>query len=248
MIHYHGSPISGTKDEAARFLNGRHSFVSYAHPNQLDLAMECCQSFALDNGAFSAWQKGVAFDFSGYSKWVDDIKHHPAFDFAVIPDIIDGSEKENDKLLKEWNIKKALSAPVWHMHESFERLKRLASEYTRICIGSSGEFSEVGSGLWLNRINMAFRQICNDKKQIITKVHGLRMLNPGVFTKFPFASADSTNVGQNVGSSARWEGNYAPVSARVKAAVLADRIESFQSCAVLMPRPFQDDFFQSSFI
>ena len=37
------------------------------------MAAEVCQSFCLDNGAFSAWQSGAPItDWSGYYAWVDE--------------------------------------------------------------------------------------------------------------------------------------------------------------------------------
>ena len=52
------------------------------------------------------------------------------------------------------------------------------------------------------------------------------MLNPEVFTRLPFASADSTNVGQNVGIDGKWRGTYQPPSKDWRAVVLAERIEA----------------------
>lgn len=55
MIHYHGGPI--TPDTCAmKAWKGRHAFISFAHSGQINLAAEYCQSFALDNGAFTAWK------------------------------------------------------------------------------------------------------------------------------------------------------------------------------------------------
>ena len=54
MIKYHGTPFGGSKSEAAEALIGRHAFVSFAAPDQLDICLSVCQSIALDNGAFSA--------------------------------------------------------------------------------------------------------------------------------------------------------------------------------------------------
>jgi len=43
-------------------------------------------------------------------------------------------------------------------------------------------------------MNEAMRTICDDAGQPPCRLHGLRMLDPDVFTQFPFASADSTNI------------------------------------------------------
>ncbi|ELY3796825.1 hypothetical protein SMX68_004106 [Cronobacter sakazakii] len=55
------------------------------------------------------------------------------------------------------------------------------------------------------------------------------MLNPLIFTKLPLASADSTNVARNIGIDKAWSGAYAPASKETRAAVLVERIESFNS-------------------
>lgn len=95
MIHYHGLPITPAS-AAAKVLSGRHEFVSFLTPQQLEIAVECCQSFAVDNGAFSAWKSGRVIDWTEYFAWVESIKRLPNFDFAVIPDVIDGDELANN--------------------------------------------------------------------------------------------------------------------------------------------------------
>jgi hypothetical protein len=115
--------------------------VSYKNPEQLMVAAECSQSFAVDNGAFSFWIKGEPVtDWQGYYDFIKETTMFPSFDFAVIPDVIDGSEEENDELCYVWlsQFKEHVGAPVWHLHESFERLQRLMSLFPRICLGSSG--------------------------------------------------------------------------------------------------------------
>ena len=60
------------------------------------------------------------------------------------------------------------------------------------------------------------------------RFHGLRMLNPKIFTKLPLSSADSVNASMNAGSTARF-GIYKPISRSQRANVIADRIEVFNS-------------------
>jgi hypothetical protein len=145
MIHYHGLPITPAT-AAVRAISGGHAFVSHQHAGQLTLALECAQSFAVDNGAFSAWSSGNTItDWSVYYAWVDSLRFYPAFDFAVIPDVIDGDEAENDALIAQWPwLQDApwVGAPVWHVHESLARLAWLAASFPRICIGSSGRVFE----------------------------------------------------------------------------------------------------------
>ena len=63
----------------------------------------------------------------------------------------------------------------------------------------------------------------------VTKLHGLRMLNPEVFTRLPLSSADSTNIAQNIGIDSAWRGTYVPTNKNVRALVMRDKIESNQS-------------------
>ena len=117
MIHYHGGPI--TPDTCAiRAWKGRHAFISFAHAGQINLASEICQSFSLDNGAFTAWKAAGRnkIDWSDYYEFVARWKNHPGFDFAIIPDVIDGGEAENEALLDEWPHGDFYGVPVWHMN------------------------------------------------------------------------------------------------------------------------------------
>lgn len=226
MIHYHGLPI--TPETAATVaLHAGHCFLSFAEPRNLALAAEVCQSFAIDNGAFTAWKQGKPVkDWAAFYAWAAECKRLPACDFAVVPDVIDGNEADNDALLNEWPLPRWFGAPVWHMHESLDRLERLASGWPRVCIGSSGEFATVGSVAWWGQMARAMRVVCDDEGRPMCKLHGLRMLNPDVFTRIPFASADSTNIGRNIGIDKAWRGNYMPPTKEARALVMRTRIES----------------------
>ena len=226
MIHYHGLPITPAT-AALRAVDAGHAFVSFAHSDQLSVAAKVCQSFAVDNGAFSAWRAGNPVqDWRGFYEWAGNCKRLPACDFAVVPDVIDGSEDDNDALLAEWPLPRWFGAPVWHMHESLKRLERLAIAWPRVCIGSSGEFATIGTAQWWGQIARAMRVVCNDDGEPLVKLHGLRMLNPAIFTRLPFSSADSTNIGRNIGIDQTWKGNYMPPTKDVRAAVMRSRIES----------------------
>ena len=245
MIHYHGLPITNQGATAAvAAINAGHAFISFRSPEQLSLALEICQSFAVDNGAFSAWKSGNSVtDWSRYYAWVSGLHRVPTFDFAVIPDVIDGDELANDQLLEEWpwrTTKPWIGAPVWHMHESMERLLRLANAYPRVCIGSSGEFATVGNARWWDRMAEAMNAVCDRNGLPICKLHGLRMLNPEVFSRLPFASADSTNIAQNIGIDSAWRGTYAPPSKEARAWVMRQRIESVQSMTFWRKQEIQE--------
>lgn len=229
MIHYHGLPITPDKAALAAVQAG-HAFISFAHPGQMGLAVAACQSFALDNGAFSAWKKGEPItDWESYYVFAAAGKRQPACDFAVIPDIIDGSEADNDRLVDEWPLPTWFGAPVWHLHESLERLVRLSDVFPRVCLGSSGKYAQVGTSQWWRRMHHAMRTICDDAGHPRVRLHGLRMLDPDVFRRFPFSSADSTNIGKNIGIDQRWLGTYAPPTKESRTRLMRDRIESINA-------------------
>lgn len=233
MIHYHGLPITPAT-AALSAIKGGHAFVSFNRTDQLGMVLDVCQSFAVDNGAFSAWKSGnPVTNWKRYYTWVAELHRYPSFDFAVIPDVIDGDEDANDALVAEWPWRDAVSrwvgAPVWHMHESISRLKRLSLEWQRVCLGSSGQYATVGDARWWNRMAEAMNAVCDRNGNPFCKLHGLRMLNTDVFSKLPFASADSTNIGQNIGIDSAWRGTYNPPTKECRAAIMRERIEMVQA-------------------
>lgn len=234
MIHYHGGPITPTS-VAERLWSGKHGFVSFENPSQLPLVAEVCQSFALDNGAFTAWSTGKELDVRGYVQWVNAWCRHPGFDFALIPDVIDGSVQDNDIMLcrfRDAGGDLLRSVPVWHMHEPFDRLKWLCHAYQRVALGSSGEWSTVGTAGWWQRMADAMDAICDSNGQPPCKLHGLRMLNTEVFRYLPLSSADSTNVARN---HARERKTYA-LTEGMAALVMASRIEQMNSAPAWLRR------------
>lgn len=242
VIHYHGTPISGTATVNAKALRGRHAFVSYGSWKKfpVEVVLELCQSFALDNGAFGAWIAGKPIlDWKPFYEWAGAMLQHPACDFACIPDVIDGSEEDNDRLVKEWPFG-ACGAPVWHLHESIGRLQRLADEWPRVCLGSSGAYAKIGTPAWWGRMTDALDAITDKDGIPFTRLHGLRMLDPKVFTRIPFASADSTNVARNAGIEKKWKGTYQPPSVEWRAVILAERIEA-QNAPARWERPAVPD-------
>lgn len=148
----------------------------------------------LDNGAFSLWTRDKEVNWREYYEWCEKWLEYPTT-WAIIPDVIDGDEKDNDMLIARCPLPFHQSSPVWHLHEPTDRiLQFLDLGYTRICFGSSGEYKEVGSDKWHHRITQAFNRLsCNGP---IPWVHMLRgmSLSGG---QYPFASVDSTDVARN---------------------------------------------------
>ena len=156
MLVYHGTPMGGDRPGVTRFLSGRHALIPFPRQEDVATAADVCQSFCFDNGAFSAWKKGEPVeDWSVYYEWCDEWHRHPGFTWAIIPDVIDGSEAENDALLEEWP-GHVEGVPVWHLHESWERLDRLC-QWPRICLGSSGDYSSTGTPKWWQRMRQAMK-------------------------------------------------------------------------------------------
>lgn len=229
MIHYHGTPCGGTSADLPKFYTGRHALISYAHPNDTGVVMECCQTFCLDNGAFSFWKSGTPVDWDKYMEWVLGLSRHPNFDFWLIPDVIDGTEDDNWRLMFKYGRLAPYGVPVYHFHESLEYLEKLVANYPRIALGSSAQWATVGTDSWWARMT-EIMDVCTDENGLPkSKLHGLRMLDPEIFSKLPLSSADSTNAVQNAKSNDRF-GMYRPPTAAQRAAVIADRIE-VHNCA-----------------
>lgn len=218
-------------DTMLRVLKGKHAMVSFQNPIQIEEAVEVCQSVVLDNGAFSAWKAGEQHDFAGYVEWATYWLRHPGVEWAVIPDVIDGDEAQNDAYLDRWTLPAAVSVPVFHMHESLDRLERLIRRYPRVALGSSGQFAEINTPRWWTRMAEMMEVACDSDGMPRTKLHGLRMLDTGIFARVPLASADSTNVARNIGLDVRWNGSYRPRRKETRAIVMIQNIED-HTCAV----------------
>jgi hypothetical protein len=195
MLHYHGTPIT-PRTELLK-LSGRHFCVSFADPRDVAVCHEIGQSVMLDNGAFSMWRAGKPTDWPGFYDWCDRWLDYPTT-WAVIPDVIDGDEADNDRLITEWPFGDR-GVPVWHMHESLERLYRLAERWSRLCIGSSAEYQVVGSKKWHGRMRAAWDLLCPDggRPPWVHMLRGLALCG----SLYPFASADSTNIARNHAST-----------------------------------------------
>lgn len=200
MIHYHGTPI--TPREELYKLAGRHFCVSFAEPRDVTVCHQIGQSVMLDNGAYTFWTQGRRVDWAHWDRWalwVEPWLDHPTT-WVVLPDIVDGGVKANDKLLERYAHVRA-GAPVWHLHEPLERLKSLAARFERVCFGSSGLYATVGTPGWRRRVSDAFGAIA-DPTGRVPWVHMLRGLALAGDI-YPFASADSTNVARNFKGSHR---------------------------------------------
>ena len=250
MIHFHGGPITPA-DAAVQLWTRRHALVSFENPRQTALAFEVAQTVMLDNGAFSLWDKdGGTVDVAAYADWVRTWERHPGYAGALIPDKIDGTEQENDNLNARWHSERVEGGiPVWHLHESLDRLAYMircatARVYPAVAIGSSGKWATPGTPDWWIRIGQAMEVACDGLGRPLCKLHGLRMLSPDIFGHLPLASADSCNVARNIGLDKKWSGPYAPMTPAQRALVLAERIELQPAASRWVPRHFEQERLQ----
>jgi hypothetical protein len=223
VIHYHGTPI--TPNRVLAELSGRHFCVSFAAPSQVKMCHQIGQSVMLDNGAFSLWRSGKKTDWPRFYAWCGPwLEYHTTW--AVIPDVIDGSEQENDALLHEWPYPREKGAPVWHLHESLERLNSLVHAWPRVCFGSSGQYASVGTQRWHHRMAEAFNKICPTGGPPPAWLHMLRGMSLSG-KDYPFASVDSTDIARN-----HWRVKNGGATAVQK----AHRWDSMQCPAAWIPR------------
>lgn len=227
MIHYHGTPISGTGVEVMQFLKGRHALVSYYRPDDIEIVAAICASFILDNGAYSIWKKGGKLDFAGYLNFVEQWHRHPGFRWAVIPDAIGGTESDNDRFLDQWP-QHLEGVPVFHLDESLTRLEKLASRYRRIALGASVQHPTPNTDGWWRRMEEIMNVLCDKDGRPVCKLHGLKMLNPDIFTRLPLESADSVNATRNSSSIKKKH----RISASQAATLIAWGIEGYNSASV----------------
>ncbi len=140
----------------------------------------------------------------------------------MIPDVIDGTEYDNERLIEVWR-ERGLprGAPVWHLHELLERLVMLCSQWPRVCIGSSGAYATIGTDAWHRRMSEAMNAVCGSGP-VPVWLHGLRMMSMAG-SDFPLASVDSTDIARNhagnnggrarkepAAMAERWDGRQCP--------------------------------------
>lgn len=167
-------------------------FVSFSASQDVEICHQIGQSVMLDNGAYSFWTKGIKPDWNNYYKWCERWLQYPTT-WAVIPDIIDGTERENLRLIADWPFK-TRGSPVWHLHESIKKLLNMVQYWPIVCFGSSKQYSKVRSDLWRNRVDNAFNELAN--RGPIPWIHMLRGMQLAG-SEYPFASLDSTDVARN---------------------------------------------------
>lgn len=237
VVHFHGSPIFGAGGAAATvaYRDGG-AFISYLRTDNITKCFDICKEICFDNGAFSAWKSGKIINWDLFYKWVGKYYDNPKLRFFVIPDVVDGTEEDNDALINEVPEEyKDKAVPVWHLHESIERLVRLCEQWPIVCFGSSGDYTRIRTERWHKRMEEALRAIYVER-DLPVRIHGLRMLDGRVLGKYPLDSADSTNLASNI---PKWKVMYPQLTQNIldsgfsmhevythRAAILRNAIES----------------------
>lgn len=229
MIHYHGTPLT-PRSELLK-MAGKNFCVSFAAPGDGDWCLANGQAVMWDSGAFSAFTQGRAVDWASYYAWLETRLGHPHW--AVIPDVIDGDIEQQRAMVAQWPFGSFLGAPVWHMGLDISYLLDLAQHWPRICFGSSKQYWQVGSELWCRRADEAFNALA--KRGPLPWVHMLRGLTLGG-DRWPFASADSTNVARN----------FKNIGNETDPERMARRIDAVQCPINWVLRPQQEDMFHAA--
>lgn len=115
------------------------------------------------------------------------------------------------------------AAAVFHLHEPLAHLHFLVNAYPKVCLGSSGQYWQLGTPQWVGRMDEIFNELAKRSARM-PWIHGLRMLDQ-VDGGWPFASADSANVGRNFKDRAGGcaECMAAPIDVRQSAAKWRER-------------------------
>lgn len=191
-IHHHGLPL--TPEVMLLDLAGKHVCISFAtkRDSQVEYCLRAMQSIVFDCGEFTYHQQGGSVDRDAYYAWLAPILRPPHW--AVIPDKIDGTVEEQRALVATWPFSRKRGAPVWHLGLPLEYLVELATEWPRVCLGSSGAYWQVGSAPWKLRMREVGEALATIDDP--AEIHGLRMMNEAGNWSF-LASVDSVNVARN---------------------------------------------------
>lgn len=201
-----GTPI--TPKRLLPTLAGSSFCVSFVEPRQIEDAIELVgeeEILVLDNGAFTHWRRGNgAIDRAAFWDWANEIQARCPQAVAVIPDVIEGSERDN-LLELSWALREGLAAfpertmSIWHLNDSLEFLETQAQLLNFVGFGSCAEFDvQKRRSAYMGRITEASELL--DRVEIEHQrrpwVHLMRGL--GILAELTrFESADSTNVAVN---------------------------------------------------
>jgi hypothetical protein len=189
-------------------LAGSSFCVSHADPRDLGRAIEFVgedEILVLDNGAFTHWRQGRgAIDRKAFWAWANSAQAMSSQAVAVVPDVIEGSERENIFEIS-WALREGLAdypertMSIWHLNESLEFLETQARLMNFVGFGSCAEFDvQRKRADYLARIREASEVLDQVERDYNRRpwIHLMRGL--GIFGELTrFESADSTNIAVN---------------------------------------------------
>src|SRR5262245_11861826 len=156
-------------------LKGASFCVSYGTRQklgkQLEQAIELVGNdgiLLVDNGAYSAWQKGVdtmsdESYLEGYAAWANDILARCPQAIAVFPDVIGGTPEQNWQLVLDNMMlfdDPDRVMPIWHLDEPIWYLLNICEGgFGYIGLGSAGEYGVTGTAKWHARMREVFAAV-----------------------------------------------------------------------------------------
>lgn len=204
--------IGSTKPHWNLFIEEKvqHILFSYAYINSPENYLKVSQGYfpkvlIIDSGAFTVWTKGSQIDIDKYAQFCKDIKaitpnttelHYVNLDvlpgkFGQMP-----TEKERIKSAEKgvinakYLISKGLDIiPVFHQHEPFEFLNKMAQEFEYFGISPANDVGIKEKDIWLEKVFSKLKKT--------RKTHGFGVTSIKLLKKYPFYSVDSSawNVG-----------------------------------------------------
>ncbi len=203
-------PIFGTPITPAHLLSelaGESFCVSYATKRDAEVERIIPivgEMLMLDNGAFSAWQKGGEEPFrcqghlEGFESWALGILERCPAAVAVVPDTITGDTAENRELALSSRLPAERAMVVFHMHESDEYLEELLrGPWAYVAIGSSGEYAKPGTADWHCRMAAIMAVIDRVEAETGRRPHVHMMRAQAQHKLYAWDSSDSTNLAVN---------------------------------------------------
>lgn len=203
-------PIFGTPITPAHLLGelaGESFCVSYATKRDAEVERIIGlvgQMLMLDNGAFSAWQKGGEEPFlqqaylDGYHAWCADVMARCPQAVPVVADTITGSTEMNRQLALSSPLPAERSMVVFHMHESDEYLEELLrGPWGYVAIGSSGQYAKPGTADWHCRMAAIMAVIDRVEADTGSRPHVHMMRAQAQHKGYAWDSSDSTNLAVN---------------------------------------------------
>lgn len=221
----HGGPV--TPAHLLEELAGESFCVSYMDRRQDRAAGELVGPggmLLLDNGAFTAWRKGLTLDaahWAGFYRWADELLERFPHSVAVIPDVIDGELRDNQALIDGCPLPADRVMPVWHLHEPLAQLRRLATRFDYVALGSSGIYATPGTPSWRARMAQTMAALAMIKAATGRRpwVHMMRGL--GLLHEWSWDSADSSNIARNHNRTRGQDRHVAAMAARIRAKIEA---------------------------